>query len=105
MSDKSDVIPVEKKKDGTFSARSSIMSSGELQVVSDYVNRKIRNIGREILSGHKEINPYERGISGACTYCPYGKICGFDANIPGYKTRKFEEYSQEEVLRKMEELD
>ena len=105
MSDKSDVIPVEKKKDGTFSARSSIMSSGELQVISDYVNRKIRNIGREILSGHKEINPYERGISGACTYCPYGKVCGFDANIPGYKTRKLEEYSQEEVLRKMEELD
>jgi ATP-dependent helicase/nuclease subunit B len=105
MSDKSDVIPVEKKKDGTFSARSSIMSSGELQVISDYVNRKIRNIGREILSGHKEINPYERGISGACTYCPYGKVCGFDDNIPGYKTRKLEEYSQEEVLRKMEELD
>ena len=103
MSDKSDVIPVEKKKDGTFSARSSIMSSEELQVVSDYVNQKIRKIGQEILSGHKEINPYEKGITGACTYCPYGKVCGFDANIPGYKKRKLEDYSQEDALIKMEE--
>jgi ATP-dependent helicase/nuclease subunit B len=103
MSDKSDVIPVEKKKDGTFSARSSIMSSTELQVVSDYVNQKIRKIGREILDGNKEINPYEKGASGACSYCPYKKVCGFDVNIPGYKKRSLEEASDNEILIKMEE--
>ena len=41
MQDKSDVIPVEKKKDGSFSARSSVMSSEELHIVSNYVNNKM----------------------------------------------------------------
>ncbi len=103
MADKSDVIPVEKKKDGTFSARSSIMSQEEMRMVSNYVNLKIRKIGREILAGHTEINPYEKGALGACTYCSYKKVCGFDPAIPGYKKRTLEELSQENALKKMEE--
>ena len=103
MTDKSDVIPVEKKKDGTFSARSSIMSREEMQMVSDYVNLKIRKIGCEILTGHKELNPYEKGQTGACTYCAYKKVCGFDPAIPGYKKRILEELSREGALKKMEE--
>ena len=103
MADKSHVIPVEKKKDGTFSARSSIMSREELQLVSGYVNAKIREIGREILNGNKKIVPYEKGMMSACTYCAYKKVCGFDPAIPGYKKRKLEEFSQEETLKKMEE--
>jgi ATP-dependent helicase/nuclease subunit B len=42
LQDKSDVIPVEKKKDGTFSARSSVMTREELQAVSDFVNKKVK---------------------------------------------------------------
>jgi len=103
MGEKSHVIPVEKKKDGTFSARSSIMSREELQKVSDYVNLKIRSIGRQILDGHKGINPCEQGSTDACTYCAYKKVCSFDPSIPGYKKRVLKEMSQEEVLNKMEE--
>lgn len=103
LGDKSDVIPVEKKKDGTYSARSSIMSQEELQTISNYVNRKIRNIGQQILGGHKEINPYTKGTSDACMYCAYKKVCGFDPAIPGYKKRALEELSDEEILKKMEE--
>ena len=103
IGDKSHVIPVEKKKDGTFSARSSIMSREELQLVSSYVNSKIQEIGREILNGNKKIAPYEKGMMSACTYCAYKKVCGFDPAIPGYRKRKLEEFSQEETLKKMEE--
>ena len=61
LQDKSKVIPVEKKKDGSFSARSGILSREELQVVSSYVDTKIREIGREILDGKIAANPYEKG--------------------------------------------
>ena len=61
LQDKSKVIPVEKKKDGSFSARSGILSREELQVVSAYVDTKIRQIGREILDGKIAANPYEKG--------------------------------------------
>jgi len=103
MGDKSQVIPVEKKKDGTYSAKSSIMSGDELQVISSYVNRKIQTIGRQILDGHKEMNPYTKGISDACSYCAYKKVCGFDPAVPGYQKRILEELTDEEILKKMEE--
>jgi len=101
MEDKSDVIPVEKKKDGSFSARSSVMSSEELQLVSDYVSRKITEIGREILQGTISLNPYERGTEEACTYCPFRKVCGFEGGMPGCSRRTLEELDKEEIFRRM----
>ncbi len=103
MADKSDVIPVERKKDGTFSARSSVMSGQELALVSGYVSRKIVEIGREILDGRIGLDPYEMGGEEACTYCPYRKVCGFEPAIPGCSMRKLEQMDKETVLEKMEE--
>jgi len=101
MEDKSDVIPVEKKKDGSFSARSSVMSSGELQLVSDYVSRKIARIGREILQGTITLNPYERGKEEACTYCAFRKVCGFETGMPGCGRRRLEDLDKEEIFLRM----
>lgn len=101
LQNKSDVIPVEKKKDGSFSARSSVMSREELQVVSRYVNEKVKEIGREILEGKTGVNPYEKGASEACTYCAYRKVCGFDPAVPGYERRTLEELDKEEILERM----
>ncbi|MBQ7920566.1 MAG: helicase-exonuclease AddAB subunit AddB [Lachnospiraceae bacterium] len=103
MGSKSDSIPVEKKKDGSLGARSSVMSSEELGIVSGYVSRKVRSIGREILDGHKECNPYEQGDRGACTFCSFKKVCGFDTLIPGYEKRTLEKPEDAEVLKKMQE--
>ncbi len=103
MVDRSDVIPVERKKDGSFSARSSVLSGPELRIVSDYVSRKIASIGREILDGAISLNPYEKGSEEACTYCAYKKVCGFEPAMPGCEKRKLEDMDREEALRRMEE--
>ena len=103
MENKSDVIPVERNKDGSFSARSSVMSGEELQVISDYVSRKITDIGKEILEGNISLNPYEKGSEEACTWCAFQKVCGFETAIPGCKKRKLEELSSEEIMRRMQE--
>lgn len=103
MQDKSDVIPVEKKKDGSFSARSSVMSREELQIVSDYVGHKVKSIGREILDGTISVNPFEKGQDNACTFCAYKKVCGFDEKIPGYEKRNLPETDKNEILKKMQE--
>jgi len=101
MRDKSTVIPVEKKKDGSFSARSSVMSEGELQIVSNYVNHKIKAIGQEILDGKVTVNPYVKGSTDACTYCAYKKVCGFDNSIMGYEKRNLAELGREEAMKQM----
>lgn len=103
LQDKSKVIPVEKKKDGSFSARSGILSREELQVVSAYVDTKIREIGREILDGKIAANPYEKGNEEACTYCAYKKVCGFDGSIPGYEKRQLEDLDKQTLMQRMQE--
>lgn len=101
--DKSAVIPVEKKKDGSFSARSGILSREEMQLVSAYVDAKIRDIGREILDGKIAANPYEKGNEEACTYCAYKKVCGFDGSIPGYEKRQLEDLDKQTLMQRMQE--
>lgn len=103
MGDRSDVIPVERKKDGSFSARSSVLSGEELRTVSDYVSRKIAEIGREILDGTISLNPYEKGSEEACTYCTYKKVCGFEPAMPGCTKRRLEDMDREEALKRMGE--
>ena len=102
---RSDVIPVERKRDGQPGARSSLLSGGEFKVISDYVNLKIRQIGTEILEGRIPLNPYRQagGGQGACTYCPYSRVCGFDRRIPGYEDRTLEKLEEKEALRRMEQ--
>ena len=103
MQDKSVVIPVEKKKDGSFSARSGVLSREEMQMISSYVDAKIRSIGREILDGKIAANPYEKGNEGACTYCAYKKVCGFDGSIPGYEKRQLEDLDKQALMQRMQE--
>lgn len=98
---KSDIIPVERKKDGSFSARSSVMSREELETISDYVNQKIGWIGTRILQGDMALNPYEKGAESACAYCAYKSVCGFDGRIAGYRKRKLETMTKDEVMDKI----
>ena len=102
MQDKSVVIPVEKKKDGSFSARSGVLSREEMQLISSYVDAKIRSIGREILDGKIAANPYEKGNEEAYTYCAYKKVCGFDGSIPGYEKRQLEDLDKQALMQRMQ---
>ncbi len=104
FTDKSDVVPVERKKDGDYSARSSVLDAGDLRQVSAYVNRKIREIGREILDGRIGARPYKQGLDTACDYCAFRTVCGFDGRIDGYGYRKLEELSGEEALERMRRM-
>jgi ATP-dependent helicase/nuclease subunit B len=87
---KSDIIPVEIKKDGDFSARSSVATSQQYSAISGFVNRKVREFGKRILDGDIQINPYEdeKSKRQSCTYCAYRSICGYDEKIRGFEKRK-----------------
>ncbi len=100
---KSEVIPVELKKDGSFSARSKAVSREGFRLISAYVNKKVRDIGACILEGNADIAPYAYKNRTACDYCPYRPICGFDRRIRGYEFRNLVAMKDEEILEKMEE--
>ncbi len=102
MEGRSDVIPVERKKDGSLSARSGALSGEELAIVLRFAKEKAKGIGREILGGSISINPYEKGSENACAYCAYKRVCGYDGAIPGFGTRLLEELGKEEIIRRMQ---
>jgi len=103
FSDKSLIVPVERKKDGSFTASSSVISKEDYEIISGFVNKKIRESGMAILEGNIAVNPYEQGNYQACTYCDYKNVCGFDEKIPGYQYRVLPDLPKEEFMHKMEQ--
>ncbi|MDE6064171.1 MAG: PD-(D/E)XK nuclease family protein, partial [Lachnospiraceae bacterium] len=91
------------KKDGSLSARSSVLSGEELQEISSFVGRKVRQLGREILDGNIALNPYESGAESACTYCSFQGVCGFDGGMPGCRPRRLKEMDKEEAMARIRE--
>lgn len=99
--DKSDILPLERKKDGTFSAYSGIISERDMATVSDYVNYKIKELGRGILEGDIAVNPCEQNGNSACTYCAYRSVCGYDEEITGYEMRELGKLSRDDAIEQM----
>ena len=80
ISSGSEVLSVSRKKDRNWSATSlgQLVSGADFGVLSKYVEHKIKEIGREILSGNIAIpkpDGKERFTDTDCKYCPYKSIC------------------------------
>ncbi len=96
-----EVLPLARKKDGSFQENSLLMKQEEMRLVSDFVTGKLARLGREILQGEIGASPYERKDRSACGFCPYSHVCSFDERISGYEKRTLPEESREEILEKI----
>lgn len=95
----SDVIPVSLLRTGDLSARSSVANTEEFQLISDYVNWKIREMGTEIVSGNIKAKPQG---DDPCTYCQYRTVCHY-ATEPEEEEEQAGQLTKEEILAKMRE--
>jgi len=95
---KSSVIPVEFKKDGSFSARSQVADSGQWNVLRKSVRNSIRRIGRRIVEGDVSISPYRLDKRSPCAQCEYRPVCQFDALIEGNRYHPLMKPSSREQL-------
>ena len=100
----SDVIPVGKKKDGSYTSYSKVASPEQFDVIRTYTRKKVREIGEGIFSGNVKISPYQRDGATACAYCEYQGICGFDQKIQGYEYRKLKGMDTELLMKAMQEI-
>lgn len=101
--DKSSIIHVAKKKDGSFTKGSSILSGDDFKAVSDFANHKLKELGADMLNGNIGLAPYEQSGANACTYCAYSSVCGFDKKLGGGLVRRLEDMSQETALERIKE--
>ncbi|MBD5451160.1 MAG: helicase-exonuclease AddAB subunit AddB [Lachnospiraceae bacterium] len=98
---KSTVLPVAKKKDGSYTQASCVLSSADFETVSNYVNAKIKELGTSILNGDIALSPYAQKDMTACTYCNYKSVCGFDKKLGAGLVRHLEELDPEQALEMM----
>ena len=70
-------------EDSSVSKKTKRAGKEEFQILSGYVNHKIREIGQKIFDGEIAAKPYQLGEDTGCDYCPYHGICGFDPSVPG----------------------
>lgn len=98
LSGKSQVIPVELKKDGSLGSRSKALDKDQLQLISTFVSQKVKQTGKQILEGEIGMHPYENGDRGACTFCEFKGVCGFDPTLKGYEKRNLAGMTGEEAL-------
>lgn len=99
----SEVLPIGRKKDGSLTARSKVMTEEDFFLVADYAEKKVREIGTSILKGAIDVEPYAMGEETGCKFCKYKSICGFDEKIPGYEYRHLEKLQIAEAIEKMRE--
>lgn len=102
FSGSSDLIPVAENKDGTLSKRSKAVKKEQFQVLSDFVQEKMKELGRRMLEGEISAVPFERKTQTGCDYCIYRSICRMDKKLPGTHYRRLKEYSEEMIWKQME---
>ncbi|MBR3561457.1 MAG: PD-(D/E)XK nuclease family protein [Oscillospiraceae bacterium] len=77
-------ITVKTDKDGNVSLGGSLATAEQLGKLSKYVDKLLRDIGREAERGNIDADPYVRTPQEtACTYCPYAAACGFEPGRGG----------------------
>ncbi|MDE7313715.1 MAG: helicase-exonuclease AddAB subunit AddB [Eubacterium sp.] len=105
MQSTSKILPITENKDGTLRKNSKAASQEQFAVISDFVNRKIAELGLRMMRGEIAVNPYELSDRTPCGYCPYRSVCGFDEKIDGFSYRRLEKFDQaDEILERMRSL-
>ena len=76
----SNIIPAYITKDGEVSEKPNTLNQKQFENLQKYMEKIIKQISEEILSGNIEIEPYYRmrDKKTPCEYCEYKAICGFN---------------------------
>lgn len=93
------IIPAAIKKDGNFTATSSVVTEEQFDTLRKYVNDKMAEICEEMLSGEIKIVPCKNNNTPYCDYCDYSSICQFDTSIENNKYKIVLKKSNEEAWK------
>lgn len=89
-------------KKGEFKKNSAQITDSSMKCLIDFVHDSVGKIGRKIIDGDIDINPYSLAADGGkmpCDYCDYKQICGFDKNIKGCNPRVLMKADSEKIWK------
>ena len=99
--EKSDVIPVEYKKDGSLSSRSTVMKEEQIDILLKYARQKVEHLGQEIADGNIAMEPKVFKEKDACTFCQYKDVCSFDSRLQGHEKKELKDMPAEELWQEI----
>ena len=100
----SNIIPAYIGKDGDLSTtKTSGVSRKQFEYLQKYMNKIIKQISMEIMSGSIDINPYYKKKKKPCDYCKYKSICGFDTANSNNNYNYISELEKNSVLEMIRE--
>lgn len=101
-SSSSTLLPFGFKKDGDFTAHSSVARKEELQLLIARVRGLVVDLAESIRSGDHGVRPFRRKDNKrACERCPYHAVCRFDVLVPGNEYRYLESYGRNELWERI----
>ncbi|MBG0765642.1 MAG: PD-(D/E)XK nuclease family protein, partial [Tissierellales bacterium] len=102
----STVAKIKINKNGSISKSSQTLTREAYKGLLKYVNDKVLEIGKEIISGKILIEPFKRNQNIPCKSCSYIDICQFDKTMPDNKykiIKKVDKKDFENILEKIGE--
>ena len=75
----------------------------EFKILQDYIDKTIKDIAKEILSGKIDLKPYYKNGKTHCEYCEYRTICGFNPRQKNNQYCYIDKKSKDDMIRKMKE--
>ncbi len=104
----SDVVPVNiVKSSGRWGTSSKNISQENLELLLEFTDSKVKEIGRKIAEGNIDIHPYkykrDTGSMDGCTYCEFKRICEFDAHKEEKNYNELEKLPKDVALEKIAE--
>ncbi|WP_139492722.1 PD-(D/E)XK nuclease family protein [Brevibacillus dissolubilis] len=93
----SDILPFGFKKDGSFTAYSSVATRDQFGTLQEFVRHTIKNLGQRMTEGEIAITPYTQGPYVACQTCDYKSFCQFDKLMNSENTRNLTKLKDNQV--------
>jgi len=99
----SDLLPFGLKKDGGFTAHSSVATPEQFQALQTYVRETVQEISLRMTSGDIRIAPYAQGTALACERCVYKPVCQFDPAMEGNEARPINKWKNTEIWNMLQD--
>ena len=94
-----------REESGEAKKNSMVASTKRMKGLCQFTKIKATQLGKAMLAGSIQRNPYEYKGENACTYCEYASICGFDESIRGFSYRRLSSMEKEELWSMIDRYD
>ena len=103
----SKIVPAAITQSGTVNEKwTNGVNKEQFKILQDYIDKTIKDISKEILSGKIDLKPYNKKGKTACEYCSYKSICGFNTKQNGNQYNYIDKKSKDDLIKMMkQEMD